>query len=103
MRAILSVLVLLFCQKTMAEVKSCVLERTDGVELYGQCLKEKEVYIFRSCIEFTCRVSPDKTKLPPLENKECLKPITDKEFKDLVLKEHSVSELSKVPYCNYGK
>lgn len=84
-------------------VKDCKIERTDGVVLYGQCLKKGSLYIFRSCVEFTCRVNVNLTRALEAGEESCLKTVSPQEFTKITLQEHQVNALSKVKYCEYGK
>ena len=81
----------------------CKILRNDGVTLYGECLKLKESAIYRSCLDYTCKVDRELTR--PLEKGEegCIqKETSEKDFKAIIEDEHKTLDPDKIPYCRYG-
>lgn len=80
--------------------KECKLIRTDGVTLFGHCLKKKNIVIFKSCVGFTCQVNSQLTRSLNAAESVC-------ENKSDILKEslseHQVSDLNKIPFCSNSK
>lgn len=84
-----------------ANAKPCKIVRTDNVTLYGNCFKVDKAVMFYSCIEFSCQVPSSVTR--QLDQKEETCKIEKSE--DIIIsemkKEHSVSDLSQAPFCQY--
>lgn len=89
--------------KPTSETRDCQVQNGPGVIMYGLCYKEGDTVIFKSCVEFTCRLDKDVVA-GPLDAGQtgCIKDKDPKKFKEEALAEHKVSSLAKIHNCGYG-
>lgn len=78
----------------------CKINRTDGIILFGHCLKQKNVVIFKSCAGFTCLVNQKLTRSLDIGDSVC-------ENKSNILEEslteHQVKDVKKIPFCSHSE
>lgn len=98
------ILSILFVIPSYSHAIECKILREDGVTLYGECLKVKDEAIFRSCLDYTCKVDKELTRPLDKGEKGCTSsPLNEKDFKAAIEKEHSTLDPKNIPYCLHSK
>lgn len=84
---------------SLAFSSPCLINRTDGMEVYGECFEYQGGIIFYSCAGFTCRVNPKLTEF----SKDTSCPVARSEVFKKMEEDHKSRNLSEIKYCMFGE